>query len=535
MNYKVCILTAGIGSRMGGYSSYINKAILPIKNKPIISHIIEKFPEKIEIVIAIGHQKNTVTDYLCLAYPKRKFTFVEVNKYKGPGTGPGYSLLQCKKQLQCPFIFYTADTLVSEKIPNPDYNWFGIATVKETESYITVNIKNNLICQLDVKTKNDNKFAFIGLAGIKDYKIFFDSLKNDKTMIDGEIQVSNGFKGLIEHQLNPAEFTWFDTGTLEKYRQTNKHFAENGAYDFSKEGEFIYFVNERVIKFFADKKIVKNRHKRAIQYLKGLCPKIEGCKGNFYSYKKINGKILYDLLGPKTVRNFLQWAQLNLWKMVKNNTKNSKNEFKKKCKEFYFNKTIKRLNEFYKKTGIIDCGNTINGVSIPKLRELLEKIDWDYIAEGIPSNFHGDLQFDNILVTGNDVKNPERFTLLDWRQDFGGALDRGDLYYDLAKLYSGTIVPFHLIKDGMFSLKTRGSRVYYNFYLKNDLVEAKEEYELFIERNKYDLKKIKIITALIFLNLSPMFKNPFNLMAYYLGKNMLNKTLSQAPCLQHNA
>ena len=39
--FKVCILAAGVGSRMGELSQYVNKAILPINYKAVISHIIE--------------------------------------------------------------------------------------------------------------------------------------------------------------------------------------------------------------------------------------------------------------------------------------------------------------------------------------------------------------------------------------------------------------------------------------------------------------------------------------------------------------
>src|SRR3989338_6018923 len=87
-NYKICILAAGVGSRMGALSENISKAVLPV-----------------------GHKKETVIDYLAIAHPERKFTFVEIDKYIGPGSGPGYSLLQCKDQLQCSFILCTADTI----------------------------------------------------------------------------------------------------------------------------------------------------------------------------------------------------------------------------------------------------------------------------------------------------------------------------------------------------------------------------------------------------------------------------------------
>ena len=74
--YKVCIHAAGVGSRMGNVAQYINKAILPVNFKAAISHIIEKFSKDIEIVIAVGHKKETVIDYVELAHPDRPITFV---------------------------------------------------------------------------------------------------------------------------------------------------------------------------------------------------------------------------------------------------------------------------------------------------------------------------------------------------------------------------------------------------------------------------------------------------------------------------
>lgn len=525
-NYKVCILAAGVGSRMGDVTNYINKALLPINFKAVISYIIEKFPKEIEIVIAVGHKKETISDYLALAHPDRKITFVTIDKYVGPGTGPGHSLLECKEHLRCPFIFYTADTIVLEEVPEPNENWFGIAPIKETEKYCTVKIKNNLIYQLDDKIKCDNKFAFVGLAGVRDYELFFSALEKNKEVIGGEIQVSNGFKKLIEQKLVPVGFTWFDTGTPQNYIETNKNFAGGEQkFDFGKSKEFIYFVNERVIKFFSDREITKNRYERA-KKLKGLCPEIEAIRGNFYSYQKVDGQVLYNLLNTHLVNDFLQWAKLNLWKKIEL-VDERKEEFRKSCRKFYYTKTMERLKQFYEKTNISDDWNNINGVFVPPLEELFEKIDWDKICNGIPSNFHGDLQFDNILVTRDDTSNLQKFVLLDWRQDFGGSVEVGDLYYDLAKLYGGIIISYQLIKEGKLSFDMSGSSVFYKYYTKNDLMEAKEEYELFLKKNKFDISKIKILTSLIFLNMSPLHNDPFDLMLYFMGKNLLYKALKE--------
>jgi hypothetical protein len=188
---------------------------------------------------------------------------------------------------------------------------------------------------------------------------------------------------------------------------------------------------------------------------------------------------------------------------------------------------MKRLEEFYDKTGIVDVVNNINGVSVPSLKNLLERVDFDYICQGTPVRFHGDFTVGNILVTRDVQTNLNKFTLLDWRQDFGGLTEMGDIYYDLAKLYKGIILSDELITEGMFSFDMSGTSVYYDYFSKNQLVEAKEEYESFLVQNGFDLHKVKILTAIALLNMSPLHKEPFNFLVYFLGKSLLYKTLNE--------
>ena len=524
--YKVCILTAGIGTRVGHYSNFINKGILPVNNKAVISYIIEKFPIETEMVIAVGHKKETVADYLALAYPDRIFTFVEIDKFMGPGSGPGYSLLACKEYLQSPFIFCTSDTIVLEDIPAPTENWMGIAPVHETEPYCTVKMKNNLVVQLDTKIKTDNKFAFIGLAGIHDFKEFFSTLEQTKELTESELQMTDGFKGLLEKRLVPIGFTWFDTGTQANYLDTNTHFSGGKEkFDFSKTDEFLYFVNGRVIKFFADKSITEKRYHRATNGLKGLSPSIEGHRGNFYSYLMQPGQTIYSALNGKVVVDFLAWAKANLWKETKL-TEGEIEAFEEACRDFYFEKTQKRLKLFYDKINLEKDPLYINGIATASAEDLISRIDWSHITKGTASNFHGDLQFDNVLVTTDPGSGENKFLLLDWRQDFSNSKDHGDLYYDLAKLYGGMILSYPLIKDNMFSASISGDQANYHFFVKNDLLEARDHYEQFLIENDFDLKKIKILTALIFLNMSPLHNGPFDILLHSLGRSMLQKVLA---------
>ncbi|MFH1503102.1 MAG: NTP transferase domain-containing protein [Candidatus Diapherotrites archaeon] len=230
-NYKVCILAAGIGSRIGEFSNIFNKALIPVHGKPSICHIIEKFPEDVEIVIAVGYKKDQLISYLNHAYPKRKLVHVEVDKYIGPGTGPGYSLLKCKEDLQCPFIFFAADTLVREEVPPPDENWFGLAKVNDTSRFCSAKMNDEkIVVRIDDKVKTDNEYAFIGLSGIKDYDYFWEQLESNKNLIFGEIQVSNGFKALIDKRMSGKVFTWFDTGVPISYKHALENYPHGEGY-----------------------------------------------------------------------------------------------------------------------------------------------------------------------------------------------------------------------------------------------------------------------------------------------------------------
>ncbi|MBT3940949.1 NTP transferase domain-containing protein [Candidatus Woesearchaeota archaeon] len=226
LKYKVCILAAGKGSRMSDFCEVYNKAIIPVQGKPAICHIIEKFPEDVEIVIAVGYKKESIKHYLNYAYPKRKITYVEDFELKGPG----YSLLKCKDHLQSPFIFFAADTLVREPIPLPDKNWFGLTEVKNTERFCSASVTGDKISRVDDKVKTDNKYAFIGLAGVYDWEFFWNRLTSNDQIIAGEIQVSNGFRALMGKDMFAEYFTWFDVGVPEAYAYALENFPFGESY-----------------------------------------------------------------------------------------------------------------------------------------------------------------------------------------------------------------------------------------------------------------------------------------------------------------
>ena len=80
--------------------------------KPVISHIIENYPLSTNFIIALGYKGNHIEEFLKMAYPKRKFKFVNISNFDGAGSGLTHTLQKCAKFINGSFIFHANDSLV---------------------------------------------------------------------------------------------------------------------------------------------------------------------------------------------------------------------------------------------------------------------------------------------------------------------------------------------------------------------------------------------------------------------------------------
>ena len=516
-NPLVCILTAGQGQRMGHLGKVLNKALFPINKEAIISSIITKFPRETKFVIGLGFLGEQVKKYLSIAHPKTEFIFVEIENYKGEGSGPGHSLLCCESELQNPFYFVSCDTLWANILPdNPDENWVGVSGISNEEdsrNYCNMEIEDGIIVSLRDKTKVDPaRFkAFIGLCYIKDFSLFFNGLKNKNT-VAGEHQISNGLIQIIENSELTAEYIdWTDVGSEENYKEVLSLY-EN--YDFSKSDEVLYLSKNQVIKMFVDEDIVNKRVLKA-EINPDVFPKITHHIGQFYAYDFQKGQTLYEFNNQELFKRLLDWLKRDLWNYTK--TEISSEEMRNLCKNFYFNKTMHRIKKYEKKYEYTDTDSQINGLKIPNNKELFSSINWESLYDGVPSFMHGDLQFDNILYDSSS----DKFTLLDWRQDFSGEVEFGDLYYDLAKLNGGLFLNYDLIKLNLLDYQETQNDIFFDFAQRYNTTAYKLILDSFILDNGYDLDKVNLLTSLIYLNMSPLHHFPFDKMLFSLGRYML--------------
>jgi len=519
MEYKVLLTSAGIGSRLGDLSKNINKSLLTIYTKPVISYIIEKFPKNIEIVIAVGYKSNLVKDFIRLAYPDRTIRFVDVDIFEGPGSGLGYTILKCEQYLQCPFIFVTNDTIVLEEIPKPDYNWIGYDEVYNNDLYRSLKITNGIIEDINEKGYKIKSPAAIGLHGIFNYTEFWKAMREGVSF--GSISTGElyGVRKILNNEFKPLKFTWFDTGCVEGIEKAQKYF-DTGEYNLlRKPEESIWFIEDKVIKYSNDKDFIFERIERN-KRLNGLIPKIIDHRENMYVYKYINGEILSKCVNLPIFERLLN-EMCEFWKGHPL-SKVDEEEFKNKCFDFYHNKTLKRIDNYCIKYNYEDQEEIINGVEVPTIKELIEKINWENISNGIPVSFHGDLHFENILLT-----EEAKFLLLDWRQNFAGLLDYGDLFYDFAKLLHGIIVSHEMINNNLFSIRDEENTVTLNIHRNQVHVEIEHNFYKFLKKHNYDIQKIKILTSLIYLNIACLHHYPYSKFLYFFGKYMLNNSLNE--------
>ena len=523
MFYKVLIPSAGLGTRLGSIGKNINKAMVSVDNKPVISHVIEKFPKDVEIIVTVGHKGDLLKDYLSIAHSDRKITCVDIDNYYGHGSGLGYTILQCEKHLQCPFVFTPNDTLVLEDIPLPDENWMAYAEVENTDQYRSIQVSpSSMVEKIYEKDEGRDVKPYIGLTGINDYKSFWERMKSGITYGSIRIGESYGLRSMLSTgtKIKAKNFTWYDTGTIANLKKARKAFARKSSPNIlEKPNEAIWFVNNRVIKYSEDSEFIKDRQERA-KHLTGYVPKIVDVKDYMYTYKFVGGTTMSRVITKPLFEKFLFWID-KFWERLELNP-DEKKQFYVKCDEFYRDKTKSRVQQYFNRFNYKDSKEIINDISIPKLSKLLGKVDWKSLSMGEPTTFHGDLHFENILVAENGD-----FCLLDWRQNFSGLKEYGDVYYDLAKLYHGIIVSHEIINKNQFHIEQDGGVIKFDILRNYKLVECEKAFEDFIVQSGYDLYKVKLLTSLIFLNIAALHHYPYSEFLFYLGKYQLHNLLQE--------
>jgi CTP:phosphocholine cytidylyltransferase-like protein len=497
--HTVVIPTAGLGSRMGDLSKLLNKSLLPYKNKPVIAHIIDQFPADTRFILLVGYNADQVKSFCNLAYKDRTIEFVDVDDWTSLKAGPAYSFKQCVDKIDSPFWYIPCDTYFDQPLLDKERfeNSYFVTKVDETmtEHYTMFEVVNNRIVDMKFKESTDDEWlAFTGVMYVHKWQEFKEKLlANSSTEIIWTIPLGGHVEKLD---------TWLDFGNLQIY---NAALRSSQKYDFTKVEEVTYICNGRVIKWWQDSTVADKKFKR-YQTNPEVYPENVDLNGNWIGYDFFNGITLYERNEPYVFDIMLQWLDNEVWARTDDNILDT-------AEKFYKQKTLDRVEKFLKKYPNLPQVDKVNGVQVKNWKYYLDKIDWNLLTtEVLPAYIHGDLQFDNAVIS-----DMNEFKVIDWRQDFGGSTDHGDIYYDLAKMMGGFIINYSKIKENNFEYKIEGTEVtlsvpgidnsdYYIHALKEFILEKGWSYE-----------KVKLLVPIIFWNMSPLHTPPFDIFLWYLG------------------
>lgn len=505
----ILITTSGIGSRLGNLTKFLNKSLIRVGNKFSICYIIDKYDIKnTQFVITLGYLGHLVKEFLNIAYKNNNFIFIEVDNYDREGSSLVYSLLQAKNALQCPFTFYCCDsiTLDNININNIKHNILYVAESDDGSSYASINIDKNKVLNINPKGENRFDYVYTGISYIYDYSEYWKNLEalyleqsNNKELSDIHvISLLLNKENIFEYKILSK---WYDIGNTKCFNIAINNIKCN--YDvLYKDTESICFLDDKVIKFMHDKNNINNRVIRG----KTLYPnaaKILDYSEHFFSMEYVEGIVFSKNYIYGNIYKLLNWAYDNLWinKIVDS-------KYIDICNKFYYEKTkdrIKQLNHY-------DYAN-INGINILSINELLNKVDWNFLYTDTFYQFHGDFILDNIICNTDGL-----YKLIDWRQDFGGEISHGDMYYDLAKLRHNIIFNHANISNNLYKIEIENDSILVDLKCNYFLIQQLEDYDRFIIEKGLNLKKIKILTALIWLNMSPLHEYNVSKLLFYFGK-----------------
>ena len=506
----VLILAAGYGRRMGPFSRMVNKGLIPYDNKPLISHIIDKFDTDTKFVIACGNMGQQVKDYVSAVHTDKQIVYVDIPNFSEGNTGPATTIQYCTKHIEGAFFWLACDTLFEFDYKDKlDHNWIGVHPVDSNiaQDYCWVEREGESITMINNKKPSTLAVdAFIGLMYCVD-STYIENLKNANAK-----EAYEGFADNLKLRAHTVR-GWKDFGTYEKWVELSQDLKEMS---FPKPNELFYKDNNKIIKFTTDSVLTDKKVNRAL-----LNPQVmpNGIRrsGQFLVYDYVDGDIIYTQLTPDLMSKLLTWCNDSLWK-----TKWFPNT-RQICEDFYFKKTQDRLQQFRVKYTDWSEPCTVNGQSVQPIDYYLSKIDWNELCTNTQWAFiHGDFQFENVIYNPSN----DEFTCIDWRTDFGGN-SYGDVYYDIAKMLGGMLLDYQAVKADKLEYTEHADSAVLNDCSIADADLYVSMLRDFCDGHNIDYKKVMLLVPIIYLNMSPLHEAPFDKYLFALAQLHFERYFSE--------
>ena len=223
LSTTVVIMAGGKGTRLEPFTNVLPKPLVPINEKPIIEHIIEKFIRNkfYNFIITLSYKNKILRAYFQEMKPKFKLSFID--EPKPLGTVGGLSLM--KSKLKKPFIVTNCDTIIDvnfEDLMNfHTTNGNDVTLVVSSKEYIipygTCKLtKQGFLQKIEEKPKLDF-FVNVGMYVLNPNLIKFIPKKKIYDMTDLIQLLKKKKKRIGAYPIDDG--SWIDVGQWSEYRK----------------------------------------------------------------------------------------------------------------------------------------------------------------------------------------------------------------------------------------------------------------------------------------------------------------------------
>lgn len=292
---QAVILAGGFGTRLRPLTLTKPKPLIPILNKPMIMHIIDKLPKKIsEVLLAVNYKKEQLEQFF-----ETYDVGVEVKliEEKEP-LGTAGALKNLENNIKGTFLAFNGDVITSLDIPKflqfhkkkKGIGTIALRKVEDPTAYGIIGVdENNKIFKFLEKPKKEEVFSNLINAGtyILEPEIFDFIESGKKVSIEREVYPFVLDKSLFGYEIDGY---WTDVGRLDNYLEAHRVLMDENV-KIGKEKEF----GENVV-FGNNLKIIP-------PVIVGNNCKIDGtigpyvCIGNYVyieNVTKISNSVLFD-------------------------------------------------------------------------------------------------------------------------------------------------------------------------------------------------------------------------------------------------
>ena len=535
----VFIPAAGRGSRLAVAGFDLPKPLLTTGGLPVVVHIIDLYPIDWTVVIALGHEGELVRESIERIYrdsPRlERILFCYTASYQDDGKGLTDTILDAQETLGgAPFVFHACDSFIRVS-DSPWSEWVepeDQVLVSQPESagryrWLRRNAGGAQEWTHEWVGSDDAAVeVYIGVSHVFDTSRFWSRMHQSASS-SPEGGECLGLDPALVTQVALEPGGWVDTGSVDGFSRLGApQYGE--ANILPKADECIWFTGSSVVKMHLDPDFIQGRVARA-DVLAPFVPALTSQGRNTYAYSYASGDTLSKAMHMTDfpMRVFLSFL-LRFWfdaPLPATDALERRGE-RARYLDFYRSKTLGRTDSLTQRYPQLVGPTCINGRDTPALADQLEGVDWELLTSPLIGRVHGDLHPENILVTGTGS-----FLLLDWRQEIAGSRGAfGDVFYDLGKFAHGLRVDHGVVSRGEYRvIHPRPDAVEYSIARTRAKIEAYETLREFCEQQGFDWSRVRLIEALIYLNIAILHEPAeYAELLAYMGRDLLNSVSEPA-------